>query len=197
MVNSVPALMDIIKRRSSPLVVDAALLCLQNLSISVQFASNILASRGVPIILGVLTDQSCVEAGCNTLANIAAHPELRRSVADNTGAVDVLLDLIGSVKLNPWMALRACFALNNVCMGQTATSKECSAMGGAAIVDSLRPRLEQPKTAGDRGLLRSVDPSSTKTSIKAEAEDPEILLSRRKRPKEPAWFAHWRLGAIP
>ena len=191
MSHSVPALLDIVVRRSSPLVVDAALSCLQNLSISKQFSANILGARGVPIILNVLTDQSCVEAGCNTLANIAAHPELRRPVADNTGALKVLLDLIQSSKLNSWMSLRACFALNNLCMGQTATSKECSAMGGAAIVDSLRAHLESPKKAagaGDR-LLRSLDPKSTKTSTKAD--DSKKL--RRKKPREPKWFAPFLL----
>ena len=195
MAESIPALLKIVQVRSNALVVDAALSSLQNLTVKESFAIQIIAKNGIEIILDVLLDASNnVEAACNTLANIAAHPKLRRKVCYGTDTLEILLKLIGSKKLNPWMALKACFALNNIVYGETASCKECSAMGGALAVQTLKARL-RPRTDFGRSetntLLhtRANDIKSIQSLHQiSKKEKGKALVQARKKPKEPEWL---------
>ena len=188
----IPALLKIVRKRPNQLVVDSALSSLQNLSVNAQFANTILQSNGVETICHVLLDRTCVEAGCNTLANLAAHKPLRRKVAVGNDTLEILLHLIQSPKLSAWMQMKAAYALHNIVTGETASCKECSKLGGALALENLFQRL-QPRSDmtgveqeqeeyldehGDIRLLSGRHPNGTQTPKKS------ILKATNQQPNE-------------
>jgi hypothetical protein len=198
----IPALLKIVQRRPNQLVVDSALSSLQNLAVQENFASQIERNNGVEIILHVLLDCSSVEAGCGTLANLAAHSSLRRKITYGHNTLTILLKLIQSTQLSAWMQLKAAHALQNVVTGETSALKECANLGGAIALEELLTRL-QPRTDltnieeggeefGDN--LLSVDnigniDNELSVNINQSPQNTSVI-KQRKKPREPKWFAN-------
>ena len=173
-------LVEILLNRPTPDIVNAALHCLQNISIDFNGANRILDTKptgGLQALTMLLNDGECVKASAGVLANLASHgTEFRKRVGRET-TIKALLNSI-SAEEHVSAAVESARAIKSLVLQEADIARSCGMLSGVAILESLRLRLG-PLSQSSMTQIGKLMEDSTPSAF----YDPG-----RRKPPRPPWF---------